>query len=152
MAHSPKSWRSMLIAGSLIAGVGIGAAGIASASTGSTTSIPAASSPGIPPNSATMTHGPGETILSGDSLAKATAAADAAEPGASIIRIETDSSGAAYEAHMTKADGSIVTVKMDANYKVTGIEDAFGTGPNGAGIHGPGPMGSHSDAAGASNH
>jgi hypothetical protein len=142
----------MLIAGSLIAGVGIGAAGIASASTGSTTTTPPASASGTLPNPATMTHGPGETLLTGDSLAKATAAADAAEPGATIIRVETDSSGAAYEAHMTKADGSVVTVKMDANYKVTATEDAFGAGPMGAAPMGAGPMGVGPSPMDASTH
>lgn len=59
-----------------------------------------------------------ETALTGDSLAKATAAAKAAVPGGTVIRAETDADGAKYEVHMTKSDGSVVTVKLDANYKV----------------------------------
>ncbi len=63
-----------------------------------------------------------ETLLTGDTAAKATAAALAAVPGGTIERVETDAEGAVYEAHMTKADGSHVTVKLDANFNVTGTE------------------------------
>ena len=35
-----------------------------------------------------------------------------------MIRAETDAQGATYEVHMKKADGSDVTVKLDANFKV----------------------------------
>ena len=67
-----------------------------------------------------------EVLLTGTNADKARAAALAAVPGATIERVETDAEGAVYEAHMVKSDGSHVTVKMDANFKVTGIE----TGPN----------------------
>jgi hypothetical protein len=75
-----------------------------------------------------VAHGPGETLLTGTAASKVTAAAKAALPGATIIRVETDSDGAAYEAHMQKADGSYVTVKLDANFKVTSTIDGFGGG------------------------
>ena len=46
----------------------------------------------------------------GDALAKVTAVAKAKVSGGTIVRVETDSDGvAAYEAHMTKADGTPVT-------------------------------------------
>jgi hypothetical protein len=64
-----------------------------------------------------------ETILTGDTAAKVTAAAQAAVPGAAIERVETDAEGAAYEAHMVKADGSQVTVKVDKDFNVTATED-----------------------------
>jgi hypothetical protein len=64
-----------------------------------------------------------ETILTGDDATKATAAAQAAVPDGTIERVETDAEGAAYEAHMAKADGSHVTVKMDSTFTVTSIED-----------------------------
>jgi hypothetical protein len=67
-----------------------------------------------------------ETLLTGDTAAKVTAAAKAAEPDATIERVETDAEGAAYEAHMTKADGSEITLKFDASYKVTGTETGHG--------------------------
>ena len=52
------------------------------------------------------------------------AAAEAAVPGATVIRAETDAQGAAYEVHLKKADGSEVTVKLDASFKVTAIRQA----------------------------
>ena len=36
--------------------------------------------------------------------------------------LETDAEGATYEAHMAEADGSQVTVKLDASFKVTSIQ------------------------------
>ncbi len=66
-----------------------------------------------------------ETVLTGDDATKATNAANAAVPGATIDRVETDADGATYEAHMTKSDGSKVTVKMDANFNVTSVEDGM---------------------------
>ena len=59
-------------------------------------------------------------------LAKATAAAEAAVPGATAQRAETDAEGAAYEVHMTKSDGSVVTVKLDASFNVTSTVDGMG--------------------------
>lgn len=42
-------------------------------------------------------------------------------PGATIDRLETDSDGV-YEAHITKADGTEVTVGVDKSFAVTGEE------------------------------
>jgi hypothetical protein len=67
-----------------------------------------------------------ETTLTGDELTKATAAAEAAVPGATAERAETDAEGAAYEVHMTKSDGSVVTVKLDASFNVTSTIDGMG--------------------------
>jgi len=145
-------------------GAGVGAASIASAATGSTTTTaPAASAPaqsgqapagqpvfgqppagqppaGQPPagapDPATMAHGPGETLLTGSDLTKATAAAEAAQPGATVVRAETDSSGTStYEVHMKKSDGTYVTVHLDSSFTVTSTDDGFGPGPVGG--HGP---------------
>ena len=63
-----------------------------------------------------------EALLTGDTATKVSDAAEAAVPGATIDRVETDAEGAAYEAHMTKADGSKVTVKVNADFSVKGIE------------------------------
>ena len=67
-----------------------------------------------------------ETVLTGDQATKATAAAEAAVPGATAERAETDAEGAAFEVHMTKADGSDVTVKLDSSFKVTETLDGHG--------------------------
>lgn len=47
-------------------------------------------------------------------------------PGATAQRAETDAEGAAYEVHMTKADGSVVTVKLDGSFSVTQTIDGMG--------------------------
>jgi hypothetical protein len=117
--------------------LGVGTAAIANAATSSsasTTTTPTAvnaanTAPANAPDPATVAHGPGETLLTGSDLAKATAAAQSAVPGGTIIRVETDSGGATYEAHITKADGTTVTVKLDAAFKVTATQSGFGAGP-----------------------
>jgi hypothetical protein len=67
-------------------------------------------------------NGAKEELLTGDTAAKVTAAALAANPGATIDRVETDVDGATYEAHMTLADGSHITVLFDANFAISGTE------------------------------
>jgi hypothetical protein len=67
-----------------------------------------------------------ETLLTGADAQKARTAALAAVPGATVDRVETDADGAVYEAHMTKSDGTKVTVKFDKDFKVTGVEDGMG--------------------------
>jgi uncharacterized membrane protein YkoI len=67
-------------------------------------------------------NGTTETLLTGDTATKATAAALAAVPGGTVQRVETDAEGAAYEAHMLKADGTSVTVKLDSSFNATSTE------------------------------
>lgn len=135
-----------LVATTLTGGV-IGASliGTSNAQTTSTTapssSTPAPGPPGRPnggnfdpSKGGHMNNGITETLLTGDDATKAKAAANAAVPNATIERAETDAEGAAYEAHMVKSDGTHVTVKMDKDFKVTGIETG---GPGGPGGHGP---------------
>ncbi len=54
-----------------------------------------------------------------------TAAAQAAVPDGTVQRVENDAEGATYEAHMVKADGSQVTVKINADFTVASIEDGM---------------------------
>jgi hypothetical protein len=77
-----------------------------------------------------VANGITETLLTGDTATKAKAAAEAAVPGGTVQRVETDAEGAAYEAHVTKSDGTQVTIKMDSSFKVTGTEN--GPGPRGS--------------------
>lgn len=63
-----------------------------------------------------------EQQLTGDTAARVEAAATAANPGATIVRLETDAEGAAYEAHIRKADGTIATVKLDSSFNITGTK------------------------------
>ena len=72
-------------------------------------------------------NGTREELLTGENAAKVIQAALAAVPGGTIDRVETDAEGDTYEAHMTKSDGSHVTVKFDSSFNVTRVED----GPNG---------------------
>jgi hypothetical protein len=85
--------------------------------------------------------GAGETALTGDTATKVTAAAQSAIPDGTIIRVETDSDGSPYEAHVTKADGTQVVVKVDANFAVTATQDMPAGGPNGGHHQGPPPAG-----------
>ena len=81
-------------------------------------------------------------LLTGDTADKVKAAALAAVPGGTIERVENDAEGSPYEAHMTKADGSHVTVKVDASFNVTGIEDEEGpVGAKGARCREPAAVG-----------
>ena len=64
---------------------------------------------------------PDEQPLTGEDADKATAAALAKYPGATVQRVETDADGV-YEVHLTTADGQRVTVELDADFNVTGEE------------------------------
>jgi hypothetical protein len=138
-----------IVAGAATLGVGLGAAGLASAasSTGSSTSAPVVTVAGSgssgtaatppadagPMDPASLPNGPGETLLTGDTLAKVTAAAQAAQPGATIVRAETDSNGHAYEVHMKLADGSFTTLYFNSSFAADGTATGFGGGPGGPG-------------------
>lgn len=149
---SPRSsiFRKAVLAGAVVTGAGLTSAGIAAAATGSssangstasTSNLVASTSPstspatptGSQPDPATLTHGPNETLLTGTDLQKAEAAAQAAVPGATVIRAETDSSGASpYEVHLKKSDGSYVTVQLDSNFNAIKTISGFGAGPAGS--------------------
>jgi hypothetical protein len=68
---------------------------------------------------------PDEQLLTGDTATKVRAAALAKYPGATVLRVETDSDGV-YEAHLTTSDGRRVTVEVDKAFKVTGEESGPG--------------------------
>jgi uncharacterized membrane protein YkoI len=64
-----------------------------------------------------------ETLLTGDTESKVRAAALARVDGGTIERVETDADGhAAYEAHMTNADGDRVTVYVNEQFEVVSVE------------------------------
>jgi hypothetical protein len=155
MNTRPKRLRVGLAIVATTVGAGLGGAAIAGAATststsatGSSTSTAATSTaPSNAPNPATLKNGPGETLLTGTTAEKVKAAALAAVPGGTIIRVETDSEGSPYEAHVTKSDGTQVTVKIDASFKVTTTEAGFGAGPGGGGPGGGAPHGAPSGSA-----
>jgi hypothetical protein len=118
----------------IVVGLAAGSYGVASAASGTgsaTTTTPQSTAPSTPSAQQPWGHQRSdETLLTGDTLAKVTAAAQAKVPGGTIIRVETDADGhAKYEAHMVKADGTPVTVYVDANFDVVSVESGMPNGP-----------------------
>jgi hypothetical protein len=136
--------RAGLAIGMLAAGAVAGAvlAGTLSASAADSTTSPGATGSGAygsaaPQGAGTQRQGGNhgsspvrddEKALNASDSATVKAAALKAVPGGTVYRVETDAGDAAYEAHMTKADGTEVTVKLDKNFKVTAVEDGMGKG------------------------
>jgi hypothetical protein len=115
----------LALTAALAVGVGAGSYGVASAASGSgtttTTTTTSTARPSAPPGASAQNpwgnQRSDETLLTGDALAKVTAIAKEKVPGGTIVRVETDADGnAAYEAHMTKADGTPVTVYVDSSF------------------------------------
>jgi len=123
--------KSLVLAATAI-GVAGGSYGLANAATGTTNTTSTSTTTAVAPaagSPAPSTQQPfghqrtDETVLTGDALAKVTAAAEAKVPGGTIIRVETDADGhAKYEAHMTDASGNPTTVYVDASYNVVSTE------------------------------
>src|SRR5206468_7592543 len=65
-----------------------------------------------------------ETLLTGDTAAKVEAAALAKYPGATIVRVETDSDGV-YEAHI-ESGGTPMIVQVGKDFTVTGTQTGGG--------------------------
>jgi uncharacterized membrane protein YkoI len=107
-----------------------------SASSGATAGEGAAGQGGAPADPSTSQRSD-ETLLTGETADKVTAAALATYPGATVERVETDSDGV-YEAHIVTADGTHVIVAVGEDFAVTGTQEM---GAGGRGGHGPGGMG-----------
>jgi hypothetical protein len=141
MDRSERAVPRFLVVAAIVTGVALGSYGIAAAASGSgsssTTSTPAAATtapavaaaPAQAPPGATASNPWGaqrsdETLLTGDTAAKVKELALAkVGSGATVVRVETDADGhAAYEAHMVKADGTPVTVYVDKQFSVVGVE------------------------------
>jgi hypothetical protein len=149
--------RTVALVGAGLAAGAIGATAIGanaeSSSAPSTRSTPStsATAPGAPggsartpSGSAPARNGPGhgapgghggaapvrsdEKSVNASVAATLKAAALKAVPGGTVFRIETDAGDGVYEAHMTKSDGTLVTVKFDKALKVIKVEAGMGTG------------------------
>jgi hypothetical protein len=124
----------------IVLGLAAGSYGIASAASGSGSTAATTTASGLASSASPSQAGPtgqaahsasnpwggqrsDETLLTGDAMAKVEAAALAKVTGGTIVRIETDADGhAAYEAHMTKQDGTPVTVYVDNQFDVVSVE------------------------------
>ena len=109
-----------LVAGLVGGGIYLAMGGPVSASSSNQTDSRSAAQGGHQANGIT------EQLLTGTVAAKVKAAAIAANPGATVQRVETDAEGAAYEAHIINADGSRATVKLNASFTVTATEAGRG--------------------------
>jgi hypothetical protein len=139
-----KRWAGavgLLAAGAIGGGV---LASALSASASTSTSTASASTVSSTSGGYARTPGPGgaqpvrsdEKSVSSATAATLRAAALKAVPGGTVYRIETDAGDGAYEVHMKKADGSLVTVKFDKNLKVTKVESGMGMGDPAPARHG----------------
>jgi hypothetical protein len=142
-SHAHSARRLAAVTG-IVLGLAAGSYGIANAASGSssagstaatTTTSGLSSSSSPSPSQAGPTQQPApdaspwsgqrsdETLLAGDAKAKVQAAALAKVSGGTIVRVETDADGhAAYEAHMTRQDGTPVTVYVDKQFDVVSVE------------------------------
>jgi hypothetical protein len=143
-----RTKRAAVIAATAL-GVAAGSYGIASAASGSGSNGSSSTGSGAFVASAPSARQPwghqrsDETPLSGDTASKVRALALAKVPGGTIVRVETDADGnAAYEAHMTKADGTPVTVYVSKSFDVVSVQSGMPGPPNGR----PSPPGSGSGA------
>ncbi len=139
--HAHSARRLAAVTG-IVLGLAAGSYGIANAASGSSSAGSTAATTeasGLSSSVSTTQAGPAaqapsasnpwggqrsdETLLTGDVKAKVEAAALARITGGSIVRIETDADGhAAYEAHMTRQDGTPVTVYVDKQFDVVSVE------------------------------
>ena len=128
MDRSHKLGFGALLAAAALTGGALGAnfLGVAGAetTTAATTAEATAAAPD-PSQGGHVANGITETLLTGDAATQVAAAAKAAVPDATVDRVENDAEGAAYEAHMTKADGTHVTVKVNADFSVSGVESGM---------------------------
>lgn len=123
--------------------IGIGAGGAlalagAALATGMTiTSASADETPTPTPSSSTAperTRGMDETPLTGDDATRATAAAESAVEGGTVLRVETDANdGGTYEAHVRTSEGTEVIVTMDEDFNLIEVKELAGRGGHGPG-------------------
>ena len=129
-----------VLAGGILAGTLTASADDSTASpsaTAATEGLPGSRAPGDP----AQPQRPDEELLTGSTAQQVKDAALAEYPGATFVRVETDSDGV-YEAHVTKADGTPLTVELDKSFAITGEEQLGAGGPG----HGPDGDGDGPDA------
>jgi hypothetical protein len=131
-----RGWRgwggkaALAVGGMLVGGVLVGTlTANAANTTGTAGQAGAYGAPGGPRHGGNVDESksqrPDEHLLTGDTASKVRAAALARSPGATVLRVETDSDGV-YEAHLIAKSGQRVTVEVDKAFKVTGEESGPG--------------------------
>jgi hypothetical protein len=126
-----RTKRAVVIAATAL-GVAAGSYGIASAASGSGSSGSKGSTAAPSSQRPWGSQRSDETPLTGDTASKVRALALAKVPGGTLVRVETDADGnAAYEAHMTKADGTPVTVYVSKALDVVSVQSGMPGPPNG---------------------
>ena len=143
MQNRMRMPRSLVIAAAAL-GIAGGSYGVASAASGSGGTASSSNGTAGSVSGAPDSQHPwgaqrsDETLLTGDTAAKVRELALAKVPGGTIVRVETDADGhAAYEAHMTDANGNPVTVYVDKSLNVVSVDSGGPGGPGGRG--GPPP-------------
>src|SRR4051794_32976339 len=133
-ARMQKNLEKFTVGVAAVAAFALGGAAIAAAGSGNTTKAKATTT-----TTGTAPARTPETPLTGTVLASVKAAAIAKVGGTvDAATTENDSSNAAavYEAHVTKADGTHVTVILDKDSTVLTVETGHPGGPGGFGGHG----------------
>jgi hypothetical protein len=131
-----KQHRTMRVvaAAALALGVAGGSYGIAGAASGSGSGSSSGALTVTTAQQAAQPQGWGqqrsdETLLTGDTESKVRAAAVARVSDATVSRVETDADGhAAYEVHMVRSDGTLVTVYVDKQFDVVSVETGMPSG------------------------
>jgi uncharacterized membrane protein YkoI len=130
-----RSSKKMLVPVAAVASLALGGAAIAGAATGSGSGSSTSGSA----STGDRAGRPNETALTGDTATKVKEAALAKVPG-TVLRAETDEGGV-YEAHVRKADGTEVEVKVGKDFAVTAVDEHGGRGGRHGGPGGGGPGG-----------
>jgi hypothetical protein len=143
------SIRSKLVTAAAVGAAAVGGAAVANAASSTTASPTASATPAAatrgPAGGRHTFNGKTEKALTGDVESKVRAAALAKVSG-TVERVETNvDSSAPYEAHITKADGTPLTVELDKSFSISGEEQPRAGGP------GHGPDGDGRDAGGESS-
>jgi uncharacterized membrane protein YkoI len=113
--------RKTIVALGAIGAIAAGGTSLAAAATSST------SSSADPASSQQRPERPAPVPLTGDTADKVRAAALAKVPGATVLRVEEGGpDGAAYHAHVRKADGTEVEVQVNSDYTVAAVNTMGG--------------------------
>jgi nicotinic acid phosphoribosyltransferase len=140
-----RSIKKVVIGLAALTALALGGSAIAGATTSSTSSTASTTTTQPPPGGqppagfrgpapGTAAHEDAEKPVTGESAAKAQAAAVKSVGGGTAGSVTTDCTGTGFETTVTKSDGTKVEVHLDSSYNIVG-------GPGGHGGPPPGPSG-----------